>query len=204
MKRFLGLAALFGAFLLFAGAATAETAVETPDQSRAFVQGLADRTFNVLDRADLTSEERDAEFRRLLAEGFEVNYIGKLVLGSYRNRATPGQLAEFDRLFPDFIISIYADRLSQYGNEDFAITGTAPAGKNDLFVTSTVSPRSAPSFRADWRVRTFDGKPRIIDVKVDGISLLQTQRDDFSSRISRSGFDALLGDMRARVGQPAS
>lgn len=181
---------------LIAQTSQARTAVDDPQRSKAFVQDLANRTFAVLDRTELTDQERHDQFRSLLAEGFEINHIAKLVLGFHRRQASVQQLQEFDSLFPEFIINIYSSRLSQYSNEDFVITGTVPAGKDDLFVTSQISPKSAASFRADWRVRIFDDNPRIIDVKIDGISLLQTQRDDFSARITRSGFDSLLADMR--------
>lgn len=183
-------------FAVFMQSASAKTAIDDPIASQTFVQDLANRTFAVLDRKDLTSLERHNEFRRLLAEGFQIDHIAKLVLGSHRRLASVQQLQEFDSLFPEFIINIYSDQLSQYSSEDFVITGTIPAGKYDIYVISEISPKKAASFRADWRVRTFDDNPRIIDVKIDGISLLQTQRDDFSARISRSGFDALLSDMR--------
>ena len=48
------------------------------------------------------------------------------------------------------------------------------------------------SIDVDWRVRSDkNGNVRIIDVKIEGISLVATQRDDFTARISSSGISGL-------------
>lgn len=197
LKILLGALALLG--LLAAPAAAQQPAAETPGEAKAFIRQLADKTFAVLDNIRLTEEEREEEFRRLLQEGFEIGYIGKLVLGHYRRTASEQQMAEFERLFPDYIIDIYARRLSEHGDENFTIGGTSPAGKRDIYVHSTITRPSGAPFRADWRVRRMDGELRIIDVKIDGVSLLLTQRDDFSSRIAKVGMDGLLEDLRRRT-----
>jgi ABC-type transporter MlaC component len=43
----------------------------------------------------------------------------------------------------------------------------------------------------------------IIDLIVEGISLLVTQRSEFAAVLERSGVDGLLAELRARVAQPA-
>ena len=48
------------------------------------------------------------------------------------------------------------------------------------------------SLDIDWRVRSDkDGNIKIIDVKIEGISMVATQRDDFTARISSSGVNGL-------------
>lgn len=175
------------------------TAQELPEESQAFIQDIADRTLAVLDDISLTQYERDQKYHDLLKEGFEIDYLAKLVLGRHRRTASKEQLAEFQRLFPDYIIDVYSTRLQKYGDESFVTTGTAPAGENDIYVQSTVTRKGRDPFEADWRVRMMDGKLRIIDVKIEGISMLQTQRDEFSARIANVGFDGLLQDLRDKT-----
>lgn len=188
-----------GLLILLSIPARAQTAQEMPDESQAFIQELAEKTLAVLDDIRLTQEERDTEFHRLLAEGFEIPYLSKLVLGRHRKTATSGQMAEFQQVFPDYIIKIYADRLKEYGDERFYVTGTYPAGKKDIYVQSQVTRAGREPFSADWRVRWMNEQLSIIDIKISGISMLQTQRDEFSSRINQVGFDGLLTEMRDKT-----
>jgi len=188
-------------FLIFSsGTSYAKTAQDTPEDAQAFIQELADNTLEVLDSIYLNQEERDAEFHRLLQEGFNIEYLSKLVLGHHRRTATEEQMEQFQEVFPDYIIGIYADRLAKYGDERFTIIGNKPVGKKDIYITSSVTRAGRQPFEADWRVRMFDDELRIIDIKFSGISMLQTQRDEFSSRINRVGMDGLIEDLRKKTG----
>lgn len=198
MKRILGIFLLGLALLLGGAARGAETAQDMAPEAEAFIQVLADKTLAVLDDIRLTQEERDQQFHALLADGFEVAYLSKLVLGRHRRTATPEQMAEFEVVFPDYIISIYAQKLAKYGDERFYVTGSKPVGKKDIYVISEVTRKGRNPFTADWRVRLMDGELRIIDIKIAGISMLQTQRDEFSSRINAVGIDGLIADMIKR------
>ena len=83
------------------------------------------------------------------------------------------------------------------------MTGSIPAGKKDLYVQSEVTRRGRDSFTALWRVRLINGELRIIDLKIAGISMLQTQRDEFTSRIHAVGMVGLIADMQQKTGPEA-
>jgi phospholipid transport system substrate-binding protein len=53
----------------------------------------------------------------------------------------------------------------------------------------------------NWRVRLRDGKYKVIDVMVEGISMGQTQRSEFSSVIRKNGgkVKGLLVELRKRL-----
>lgn len=186
-------------------AALAETALDMPREAEAFIQVLADKTLAVLDDIRLTQDERDQQFHDLLADGFEIDYLAKLVLGHHRRTATRQEMAGFQEVFPEYIISIYAKKLAKYGDERFYVTGSMPAGtgKKDIYVRSEVTRRGREPFAAHWRVRLIEGELRIIDIKIAGISMLQTQRAEFSSRINAVGMDGLIADMQKKTGQGA-
>ena len=57
------------------------------------------------------------------------------------------------------------------------------------------------AIKAIWRVRTTKNRLRIIDVMVEGISMLVTHRQEFASVIRRHGLTGLLETLRARIGK---
>ncbi len=181
---------------LFMTSAHAQEAAEDPEGATAFIDTLSNDAVAVWSDSTKTEAERQQEFRDLLYEGFDVDFIAKLVLGRHMRTATPDQLREYQRLFPSYIINSFANRIGDYGNEKLVVLGTAPAGKRDLFIRSNIVRPKGEPITADWRVRKVNGKFQIVDIKVEGISLAVTQRDEFASIIERRGFNGLLTTLR--------
>ncbi len=50
--------------------------------------------------------------------------------------------------------------------------------------------------RVDWVVASQSGTFKIVDVVIEGLSLTQTYRDDFTSVVRRQGMGVLLGKLR--------
>jgi ABC-type transporter MlaC component len=57
-----------------------------------------------------------------------------------------------------------------------------------------------PPLAVDWRVRELDDRSLVaIDVIVEGVSLIVTQRSEFGAVIERQGLDGLLAELRRRA-----
>lgn len=199
------------ALLAFAGTVTLPSAGRADARSDAaakFVQDLGARAIDVLVKPHLARDEAMKRFRVLLNEGFDVPYISRFVLAQYWRAATPEQQQEYGTLFERLIVQVYADRFAQYSgqnldvNETLKITGSHPEGETDAIVNSQIIRPDAPPVAVDWRIRNRDGKQKVIDVAVEGVSMSVTQRSEFSSVIQRGGgqIEALLQTLRQRVG----
>lgn len=195
------------AFGSIAGGAVAVPAVQAQETVNAnaassFVQTLAEQAFAVLQNKSLTQTQRDQQFRQLLQKGFALDVIGNGVLGTSRRTATPEQLRAFHAAFPDYVISIYSARLTEYGDSTLKVTGTAPAPRGDIYVRTVVSgPSIQQPVRADWRVRDVPGRGlKIIDLALEGVSMAVTQRDEFNAKIQARGLDNLIAEMRSTNG----
>lgn len=178
----------------------AQAMAANPKSSETFIKSLSDKAFAVLRDKSLKQADRDDKFRALLREGFALDVIGNAVLGRHRTTATPAQLDAFNAAFPDYVIRIYAARLTDFSDALISVTGSTPAGtRGDLSVKTTVTGKSlSQPVKADWRVRDIAGKgPKIIDLALEGVSMVATQRDEFDARIQAKGIDALIADIKA-------
>jgi len=168
-----------------------------------FIQNLGDEALAQL-AGDVTPEQRDANFRRLFNDNFDVPAIGRFVLGRYWNSATPAERAEFLKLFEDLIVQYYSGRFRDYSGETFKI-GEVRADRPGFYTvhSTVVLPRSSEAVRVDWRVREIDGAYKIVDVMVEGVSMAVTQRAEFASVIqSRGGkLSGLLDALREKTGR---
>lgn len=184
--------------------AIGQTAQDDTEAAAVFIDQLSNDAIGVWTNTELTEDERRVEFNRLLSDGFHLPYIAQLALGRHYRTATGEQRQAYLDVFPDYIIEVFSERIGEYGDERFEVTGTAPAGSRDVYVRSKIIRPGSEDLLADWRVRQIDGKLQIIDIKLEGISLVRTQRDDFQEQIAASGIDGLIAELHARMGTPQS
>lgn len=173
--------------------------------SSEFIQSLADRAITTLTAEGQTSEMRREQFRGLFREGFAINGIARFVLGRYWRRATEADRTEYLALFEDVVVTTWADRFSGYSGEKFEVqqavdTPSAHESERVAIVRSIFFTDPTTQVRIDWRVASRGDVYKITDVMVEGISMANTQRDEFSSVIrNNSGeISALLDILRKK------
>ena len=160
---------------------------------------MGDQAIQVLQTPDLTLEQREGRFRAILRQGFDVDFIGRFVIGNHWRKASAQQKADYQQLFAEYIVQIYAGRFGGYAGEKLTIAEEKPAGKKDVVVRTRIDRPSGSPINADWRVRVTDGRYRIIDVIVQGVSMVMTHRQEFAALIKRNGVDGLIQLLHARV-----
>ena len=171
--------------LCIAGALSAPPAVAAADPA-AIITDLGNRALEVLAKP-ASARQREARFRELLHEDFDVPTIARFVLGRYWRVATAAEQQEFVSLFSEYVTLAYSNRLAQYRGERLRVSASR-SQPDGWLVTSYIQHTngSAPS-RVDWRLTWADGTYKITDVIVEGISMAVTQRSEFASVIRRHG-----------------
>lgn len=167
-----------------------------------FLQNLADQALAVLARQDISDEQAVEEAQRLLRTGFDLQTIGRFVLGRYWNMATDDQRREYMALFERMVLTTYTSRFNEYEGSTFDVGEARAINERDMVIASVLNRPGAPPLNISWRVRQRPDGFQIIDVSVEGVSMAVTQRNDFASVIQRNGgrFEALLQRLRQMVG----
>jgi phospholipid transport system substrate-binding protein len=170
---------------------------ETGEGAKQFIAKMGDRGINFLGDSSKSAESKKAEFTKLLDDSFDMKTIGRFVLGTNWKVATPAQQQEYQKLFRKMIINVYSKRFSEYNGQKFEVRTARKDGK-DTTVSSFIVPSSGPEVRVDWRVREKDGKYKVVDIVVEGVSMAMTQRADFASVVERGGnnIESLLTHLR--------
>lgn len=147
--------------------------------------------------------------RRLMAaieSQTDLSLLARMTMGRYWRRASVRQRELFVDVFRRYLLRSFTSRLRRYAGTDlgaardrFRITATKNVGKNDVMVRSRIQPPSGAPLEVDWRLRSRNGELYIIDLIVEGVSLLITQRSEFGSVLERIGIDGLIGELRTRV-----
>lgn len=163
----------------------------------AFVSTHGDEMIAILDKPH--GVERREEFGTWLNDVFDLETLASLALGPYKQSATPEQLEAYRHAFADYIVVTYEARFDAFSGYTFEVGQARPSNNNDVVVrTSVIDPAGQPVL-VDFRVRDGGDKLQVIDVAVEGLSMLKTQRDEFSAVIQRQGIDGLVASLNQRV-----
>lgn len=165
-----------------------------------FIDNMAKRALDFLGNASNTQDQKTASFRKLLNDSFDLETIGRFVLGRYWKTSTTQQRDEYQRLFRQMVVDVYAKRFGDYKGQKFETRGYRADGEKDTIVTSFIVPAEGPEVQVDWRVRYKNGRYQIVDVIVEGVSMSVTQRSEFAAVIQRGGGDVqvLLAHLRGQ------
>jgi phospholipid transport system substrate-binding protein len=185
-------------------AATTRPAAAAADPT-AMITEMGSQALQVLGK-NVAPNQREARFRELFGQDFDVPTIARFVLGRYWRLATPAQRHEFVSLFAEYIVLAYSNRLAEYSGERFHVTGSRPDGDGSIVTSEIVRQNGAPPTKVDWRLNLTDGTYKITDVIVEGISMAVTQRSEFASVIQRHGgqLQGLLALLRQKVQSAAA
>lgn len=204
-RDFLGpwLPALFIAALVATGLQPGPArADEFSDGAKKFIEILTSDAISMLTVENISKTERSDRFRRLMNKNFAIKGIAKFVLGRQWRKATESEKEEYLQLFEDLLVATYADRFAKYSGEKLLVKKSEARGKSDALVhTIMIRVDGAKPLKVAWRVRGKAGNYKIVDIMVEGISMVVTQKSEFASFIRQNGgsIGALLSELRKRI-----
>jgi phospholipid transport system substrate-binding protein len=169
------------------------------DAARTLIQTVGDDVLAVLRDASLGDQDKVERLVALLNGPIDLDLVARLILGRHWRNASEEQRAEYLELFRAFALHTLASRLDVYGGQEFEITGAKVVGRNDALVSTQILSQGPP-LGVDWRVRELNDNSLVaIDVIVEGVSLIVTQRSEFGAVVERQGMDGLLAELRRRA-----
>src|SRR5262245_27212331 len=194
---------LISLFVLIANTASATPPVN-PTDAVAFMNRLWNEAVELLNNKP-DSAIRQTRFRQLFHQDFDGPGIGRFVLGPYWRSASDVERQEFVKLFEDYVAIVYTAWLANFGGETFKIRGGRGDGDGAIVSTDVTRPGSASPLRIDWRLVNDNGRYKISDVIVEGVSMTVTQRSEFGS-IQRNGGQVrgLIALMREKTASRAA
>ena len=164
-----------------------------------FVQSTVNRAAKTLG-GNFTKEERIKKLKKIASETVDINGIGSYTLGAYKKDISDEQLKQYKFLFEQYFLKSFSSRLAEYSNPEIEVISKKVINKNYTMVSSIlVSTEKRSEVKIDWRVYTKDPEsPKIRDLIIEGLSLVRTQKEEFSSIIQSNNGDinALFSNLK--------
>jgi phospholipid transport system substrate-binding protein len=193
-RRWLGLVAI--ALLGFASPQPPDAAAQSAP--RAMVQQTIDAVLVVLNDKAASTEQKRSRIEKIAYERFDFPTVSRLVLARNWQRFSKTQQAEFMEEFKRYLAANYGNRIERYDQQKVEITGERKEPRGDVTIQSVVRGGEFEGAVVDYRMRERDGQWLVIDVIVEGISLVSNFRDQFKEVLARGGPEELLQKLREK------
>jgi phospholipid transport system substrate-binding protein len=173
--------------------AGAIAATATP---REVVQTAVSRVITVM-QEDPGRQQARAEIRKAAASLFDFEEMAKRTLTRHWTARAPQEQAEFVRLFRDLLERSYLGRIESWSGEKILYTGEAVDGSFASVRSKIITRRAEVAI--EYRLLQRDGRWRVYDVLMDGVSFVATYRSQFERIIQESSWAGLMDKLRKRA-----
>ena len=155
-----------------------------------FVQSTVNRASAILTK-NISKEDKMNELKLIAKDTVDIKGIGLYTLGSFRKSLSESQKNEYSSLFENYFLKTFSSRLSEYTNPKIEVSDKKVLNKNYTIVNSIlVGTSERPEVKIDWRIYTKNpDNPLIRDLIIEGLSLVRTQKEEFSSILNSNNGD---------------
>ena len=176
--------------------------VSTNTDAQTFIDKMSTDAIAFLGNNSYSQTEKKKKFKSLLEKNFDMETIGRFVMGPKWKQMTDAQKTEYQKLFNDLIVNIYAERFSEYDGQKLVVESARHDNKDYIVQSKIVSPDGQQKIPVSWRVRDKNGTKKIVDVSIKEVSMAISKKSEFASIIQRGGGDpeVLLKHLRDKAG----
>lgn len=176
---------------------TSPASAETVENAGKYVETLGNSAIATLSDKSLSKDVKQAKIEKLFRENVDIAWIGKFVLGRFWRQATDDQKKNYMRQYETFLVHNYATRFTDYTSGSFKITDTRSDGDDEFTVSMQIKADAAGSepVMVDYKIRSDKSHKSnfaVFDIIVEGVSMITTQRSEFTSVIANKGMDYLI------------
>ena len=135
---------------------------------------------------EMSIDEQKIELEKLFQKYVDIPIIARAVLGKTWRNANTYQQAKFVNAFKNYVSIKYGRQFSEFRGTTLKIVKSRDTlTKAGVLVSTVVVVPGNPSLKVVWQVSDGSGSLKLIDLRVEGISMLSTERQEFRSRLKK-------------------
>ena len=165
------------------------------------IMGSIDRGISILKDPSLQGEEKAEERKQKiwkeLSPIFYYEEMSKRVLGKYWRKRTIEEKKEFVGIFTNYLKGLYIGKTYYYSGEKIVYISEKQNGKYSKVQTKVITKKGKEA-SVEYRLLNNDGKWKIYDVIVEGVSFVNNYRSQYNSVLVRSSYEELIQKIKQK------
>ena len=156
-----------------------------------FIEELVDDAIKTLSDKSISKADKAKKIEVIALANIDIDAIAKYTLGSFRKTLDQNTLKKYQELFKKYFLKSLTSRLTDYSDNKFEVISADQKSETTTIVLSKiVESSSQPELKIEWRVHTKNPtKPLIRDLRVEGLSIARTQKEEFASILNSNNND---------------
>lgn len=168
------------------------------DEATEVVRTTLDRVLAVLRDKAQPPEQRRQKVEQIAYVNFDFDTISRLALAKNWPKLSAKQQAAFVVEFKKHLSGTYWKTLEDYRDQKVVVEGARLEKNGDVTVRSTIEGERSEPIRLDYRMRRAGKGWRVIDVIIEGVSLVQNFRGQTQEILAEVGIDGLIDRLRQK------
>ena len=195
-------AVAIGSFAMLPAPARAQAAAKSQANAaltqapRKLIDETAVKIVAILARKSDSTEKRVADIESIAYELFDFSTMSKLVLARNWRKLSPEQKTTFVKEFKRHLSHTYGTRLDRYDQEHVDVYAAQVEQRDDVTVKTRVVGGQFDGAEISYRLRQQSERWRIIDVVIEGVSLVSNYRSQFQEVLNTGTVDDLIAKLR--------
>ncbi|MGZ5000532.1 MAG: ABC transporter substrate-binding protein [Methylomonas sp.] len=125
--------------------------------------------------------------------------IARIVVGKQWEELSAEQQAKLETVFSQLSISAYAHNFKDYSGESFTFVSEEETGRGGVVIHTDLHIPGEKDVKFDYMMKKKDDGWRIINIIADGVSDLALKRSEYTSVLSKDGFDTLIAKITEKI-----
>jgi phospholipid transport system substrate-binding protein len=171
------------------------------ESPKELVKETTDRVLNIMRDSSLKGPEKAQERRQRIWEEisvvFDFEEISKRALGRHWRKRSPEEKKEFVDLFSYILQDSYIGKVDAYSDEEIVFLGEKKDSDYAIVQTKVIT-KTGTEIPVDYRLYNKQGKWRVYDVVIEGVSLVNNYRTQFNNILVRSSYEKLIQRMKQK------
>ena len=164
------------------------------------VTGTSEAVIAVLKQQGLSKAEKRTRIEDIVLKSVDFDTLSKLTMARNWTKLSTAQQEEFRQEFRRHLSATYGRRIDDYRNEMVTVLSTREESRGDQTVKTRINRGGgAADVLVDYRLRKTDGEWKIIDVVIEGVSLVANFRSQFQDLMAHGGAEHLLAALRQKT-----
>jgi phospholipid transport system substrate-binding protein len=184
------------------GASPALQATAPAATPATFAGNIARSVLTIVRDKNMPLATKKAQLEQQFNNTVDVNWIARYVIGQSWNSSSPSQQMQYTTLYRKYLTSTYLasfDEESENNLRDIRILDVADLDKNSVTVQTEMVMADGNNMYIEYVISNQTGHYQVIDIVLEGVSLLKTHHSELSTLANAQGMDGVIGKLQQMV-----
>lgn len=158
-----------------------------------FSTNIADNIISIVNNKKSSEGAKKQQILSIIKKDFDVTWMSRFALGKSYRELSQNQKEKYTELYTHYLLANYFPILMKYEDESYKVTKINKANNNGYDVDIQVDRKNAQPILIRYHIKkSKDAKYKVVDMVVEGVSTILSQRSEFSHILQNSGIDGLM------------